>query len=136
MNMFKATKAKTVDGYLDSVPVERQEAMRFLHAFIQKAVPKLKSHFASNMIGYGSFPYRNYKKEPISWPVVALANQKNYISVYVCAVVDGAYLAETHADELGKVSVGRSCIRFKRVEDLNLPVFKRLLQKAQKNPGL
>jgi len=136
MNMFKKTKATTVTSYLDSVPDDRQDLVRFLHKFIQKAAPKLKAHFAYNMIGYGSFPYRNYKNESITWPVVALANQKNYVSIYVCSIVDGKYLAETYKHELGKVSVGKSCIRFKKLEDVNLPVLKNVLQTAAKHPGL
>jgi hypothetical protein len=135
-NMFKAVKAKTVEEYLDAIPPERKELIEFLHRFIQKAVPSLKPHFAYNMLGYGSFPYRNYKKELINWPVVALANQKNYVSLYVCALSDGQYVAEKFKKELGKVSVGRSCIRFKKLDDLNLPVLKKVLQMAQRNPGL
>lgn len=135
-NMFKPTKAKTVQEYLSSVPKERAEAMRFLHMFIQKCAPKLKSHFAYNMLGYGSFKYRNYKHEVIYWPTVALASQKNYISIYVCSVVDGEYLAEKYAKQLGKVSVGRSCIRFRKIEDLNLPELKKVLKLAAKSPGL
>jgi hypothetical protein len=110
MNMFKATKATTVKEYLASVPPERKELVEFLHAFIQKTVPSLKPHFAYNMLGYGSFPYTNAKKEQVGWPVVALANQKQYVSVYVCSVVDGKYVAESHKKELGNVSVGKSCI--------------------------
>ena len=136
MNMFKPTKAKSVKDYLAAVPEERKKMVAFLHQFIQKAAPKLKAHFAYNMLGYGSFPYRNYKHEPIQWPVIALANQKNYISLYVCAVDKGGYLAEMHKKELGKVSVGKSCIRFKKLEDVNLPALKKLLQHAQKKPGL
>lgn len=135
MNMFKKVKAKTVKEYLASVPEERREAINFLHQFIQKAAPKLKTHFAYNMLGYGSFPYRNYKKELITWPVISLANQKNYISVYVCAVDKGKYVAERYKKDLGRVSVGKSCIRFKKIEDLNLPVLKKIIQQAAKNPG-
>jgi hypothetical protein len=43
-------------------------------------------------------------KEPGVWPVVALAAQKRYLSLYVCAVVDGEYVAERYASELGDVS--------------------------------
>lgn len=136
MNMFKPTKAKTVAGYLTAVPKERKEAILFLHQFIQKAVPSLKPHFAYNMLGYGSFKYKNYKKEAISWPVVALANQKSYISLYVCAVEGKEYITEKYKARLGKVSVGRSCIRFKKIEDVNLPELKKVLQKAAKFPGL
>ena len=134
--MFKPTKAKTAQQYLAAVPKERQETMRFLHDLIQQTAPSLKPHFAYNMLGYGSFPYKNYKKELISWPVVALANQKNYISLYVCAVIKGKYVAETYKKELGKVSVGKSCIRFKKLEDINLPVLKKVLRLASKTPGL
>ncbi len=100
MNMFKPTKAKSVVTYLAQVPEERKDLVLFLHEFIKKNVPKLKSHFAYNMLGYGSFPYLNNKKE------------------------------------LGKVSVGKSCIRFKKLEDIHLPTLKKVLQLAAKSPGL
>jgi uncharacterized protein YdhG (YjbR/CyaY superfamily) len=136
MNMFKPTKAKTVAEYIKSVPEERKNTILKLHNLIRKTVPKLKAHFANNMLGYGSFLYRNYKKEIINWPVVALANQKNYISVYVCSIVDGQYVAEKYRKELGKVSIGKSCIRFKKIDDVNLSAFKKVLEVAAKNPGL
>ncbi len=136
MNMFKTVKAKTVLEYLKGAPPERKELIEFLHMFIQKSAPNLKPYFAYNMLGYGSFPYKNYKKELIQWPVVSLANQKNYVSIYVCAVVEGKYLAETYAKELGKVSVGKSCIRFKKLEDVHLPTLKKLIVLAAENPGL
>jgi hypothetical protein len=134
--MFKPVGAKSVEEYLDAVPKERKELVLFLHDFIQKAAPKLKPHFAYNMLGYGSFKYKNYKKEIIDWPVVSLASQKNYISVYVCALENGEYLAEKYKEKLGKVSVGKSCIRFKKLEDVNLSALKEVIQKAAKNPGL
>ena len=136
MNMFKSTKAQTVEAYIASVPEERKELIVYLHEFIQKVAPSLKPYFATNMLGYGSFPYRNYKKEPIEWPVIALANQKNYVSLYVCSVIDGKYVAEEYAKELGKVSVGKSCIRLKKLEDIDLPALKKVVQLAEKHPGL
>jgi hypothetical protein len=136
MNMFKPTAAKTVNEYLAAVPEARRESVLALHKFIQKAAPKCKPYFATNMIGYGKFKYLNYKKETIDWPIIALANQKQYISVYVCSVVDGEYVAEKHKKELGKVKVGRSCISFKRLEDVNLPELGRVLEIAARHPGL
>ena len=134
--MFKPVKAKTVKEYFDSLPEERKKPMDFMHKFIMKTVPSLKSVFAYNMPGYGMFKYKNYKGEIIDWPTVSLASQKNYISLYVCAVESGEYIAEKNAKELGKVSVGKSCIRFKKVEDLNLDVLTKVLKAAEKSPGL
>ena len=79
MNMFKPTKAKTVAEYIEAVPTERKDTILQLHNFIRKTVPRLKPHFAYNMLGYGSFPYKNSKKEILSWPTIALANQKNVL---------------------------------------------------------
>ena len=136
MNMFKKVSADSVEAYLAQVPEERKEMISFLHDFIQKSAPSLKPHFAYNMLGYGSFPYRNYKNETVDWPIVSLSNRKNYVSIYVCALEDGEYIAEKYQTELGKVSVGKSCIRLKKLEDINLPVLEKVIQKAQQFPGL
>ncbi len=134
--MFKAVKAKTVKQYLDSVGDDRRADIKSLHALIQKTSAKLKPWLAHNMLGYGVFKYSNYKKEIIDWPLIALAAQKNYISLYVCAVDTKGYIAEQHKSTLGKVSVGKSCIRFKRLEDVNITELKKVLKLAAKSPGL
>lgn len=133
--MFKKSKATSVESYLANVPPERSEAIHFLHKFIQKSVPSLKPHFAYNMLGYGSMKYVNHKKEKIDWPVVALACQKQYISIYVCATIGGKYIAEMHKASLGNVSVGKSCIRIKKLDDLKLEALDKVLKLAEKNPG-
>lgn len=134
--MFKPTKATTVKDYMAFVPDDRREAMEFLHTFIQKTAPSLKPHFAYNMLGYGSFPYKNYKNEMVEWPTIALANQKQYMSLYVCCVIDGQYVAESYKRDLGKVSVGKSCIRFKKLSDLNIETLSKVIKIAAKHPGL
>lgn len=134
--MFKPTDAKSVDEYLATLPEERKEIILFLHEYIQKTTPSLKPHFAYNMLGYGSMKYLNHKKDVIDWPIISLASQKNYISLYVCATEGNEYIAEKNKDRLGKVSVGKSCIRFKKLEDLNFDVLKEVLLKAEKSPGL
>ncbi len=136
MNMFKAAKATSIKEYFEMLPKERRETLEFLHKFILKTAPKLKPNFLYNMPGYGSFKYTNYKKEIINWPTIGMASQKNYISLYVCAIDIKGYIAEQYKDTLGKVSVGKSCIRFKKLEDLNLEAFKKVLKIAEKSPGL
>jgi len=136
MNMFKPVKAKSFKDYFAALPEERRKPMEFLSAFIKKAAPSLKPNFLYNMPGYGSFPYVNAKKEMVGWPVIALASQKHYMSIYVCAVQNGRYVAESHKDKLGKVSVGKSCIRFRKLEDLNLKTLEKVIEIAAKTPGL
>ena len=54
----------------------------------------------------------------------------------MCAVDRGEYIAEKHKKELGKVNVGKSCIRLKKIEDVNLDALKKVLKLAAKSPGL
>jgi hypothetical protein len=136
MNMFKPVKAGSVEEYLAMLPQERRREILALDGLIKRVAPSLKRHFAVNMIGYGSFKYKNYKREIVDWPIVAVASQKNYISVYVCSIVDGRYVAEMFKDKLGKVSVGKSCIRFKKLDDVNLDGLGKIIGQAKEKPGL
>jgi hypothetical protein len=134
--MFAKNEAQSVEEYLLRVPEDRKKDIEFLHDFIQKAVPDLKPYFASNMIGYGSFYYLDSKKQKKEWPIIALANQKNYISIYVCTVIEDKSVAEKYKEELGKLSKGIGCIRFKKIEDINLETFKIVLKLAEEKPGV
>ena len=136
MNMFAKNEAKSVEEYLLMVPVDQKKDIDFLHDFIQKAVPMLKPYFASNMIGYGSFYYLDSKKHKRDWPIISLANQKNYISIYVCTVIEDKSAAEKYKKDLGKLSKGVSCIRFKKIEEINLETLKIVLKIAEKKPGV
>lgn len=136
MNMFKPVGAGSVDEYFAMLNEERREQLGVIDDLIRSTVPNLQRYFASNMIGYGKFKYTDYKKREADWPIIALASQKNYISLYVCAIADGEYLAEKYQDDLGKVSVGKSCIRFKKLDDVNLEALKKVIKLAEKTPGL
>ena len=88
------------------------------------------------MIGYGSFYYLDSKKQKKDWPIISLANQKNYISIYVCTIVKDKAAAEKYKKDFGKLTTGLSCIRFKKMEEINLETLKTVLKLAEKNPGV
>lgn len=134
--MFKAVKAKTVKEYIDALPEERRQIMEAFDKFMKANAPSLKPNFLYNMPGYGSFKTRTSKKEIIDWPTIGVASQKDYISLYICAIYENQYLVEQYKNDLGKVSIGKSCIRFKKLEDLNLNTLKKIIKFAEKSPGL
>jgi hypothetical protein len=88
------------------------------------------------MIGYGSFYFLDSKKQKRDWPIISLANQKNYISIYVCTIIEDKVAAEKYKKDLGKQSKGVTCIRFKKIEEINLETLKTVLKIAEKNPGV
>jgi hypothetical protein len=130
--MFKGSTADTVEEYIAQVPDERRSIIEKVHAVIEKAVPDLKPHMLSGMIGYGTYHYKSKSGREGDWSLVCLSNRKDYVSVYICAAEKSEYIAEKNKDRLGKVSVGKSCIRFKKLEDINLNVLSELCKEAEK----
>lgn len=116
---------------------EHEAMIRELDALVQKAAPTFKpvifGGVTGKWLGYGMRPYQSKSmKEPGEWPVISIANQKNYVSLYVISVENGEYAAEKYQKELGKVSVGKSCIRIKKLEDVNLDKLKWLIDRVHK----
>ena len=113
----------------------REEELRRADELIMAAAPGIDRQLvptgASAMLGYGLMPYRpKSATETTMWPLIALAAQKRYLSLYVCAVVDGEYLAEARAGRLGKVSCGKSCIRFTSLDEVDAGELTALVRDA------
>lgn len=135
MNMFKPTSAKTPEEYIDLIAEPRKTEIKKLDKFIRETTPKLKPFIIAGMIGYGPFHYKSKSGREGEWALLALASQKNYISVYVCAADGKQYVAEKYKKDLPKASIGRSCIRFKKTDDIDLDVLKKIFHEAEKLGG-
>ena len=114
---------------------DREAELRRVDALVTAAAPGIDRQLvpvgATKMLGYGLMPYRpRSAKETTSWPLISLAAQKRHLSLYVSAVVDGAYLAQSRADRLGKVSCGKSCIRFTSLDRVDTGELSALIRDA------
>jgi hypothetical protein len=114
---------------------DREEELRRVDALVMAAAPDIDRQLvpvgAGAMLGYGLMPYRpRSAKETTMTPLISLAAQKRHLSLYVCAVIDGAYLAESRADRLGKVSCGKSCIRFTSLDRVDAGELSALVRDA------
>ena len=128
--MFTPNDATTPEEYLAAVPEPRRADVLALDALIRRAAPGLGPHLRSGMLGYGSYRYRTKAGAAGEWFVVGLAARKAYVSLYVIADCDGAYLAESYRERLPKADIGRSCVRIKRLADVDLAVVAELVRRA------
>ena len=113
----------------------REQELRRVDALVREAAPGLDRQLvpagSGQVLGYGLMPYRpRSARETTRWPLVSLAAQKRHLSLYVCAVVDGQYLPEARADRLGKVSCGKSCIRFTALDRIDAGELAALVRDA------
>ena len=125
------SKATSVEEYVASLPEDRRFAIAAIREVILKNLQKdFEEGMQYGMIGY-YVPHRVYPagyhcdpKQPL--PFVALASQKNYISLYMMSLYnDGQRLKsflEAWKKTGKKLDMGKSCVRFKRLEDLALDV--------------
>ncbi len=126
-------EADSIEGFFIACG-ERQADMRALDAFIQATTnekPVLHNGMGSiTMLGYKVGTYKPRNGDETTWPLIAIAPQKNHLSLYICALSDGQYIAEKYQNELGKVNCGKSCIRFNKFENLDLDGLKKLLEET------
>jgi hypothetical protein len=123
-----------IEAWFDGAGARGAE-LRRVDALVTDAAPGIDRQLvpmgASAMLGYGLMPYRpRSARETTTWPLISLAAQKRHLSLYVCAVVDGGYLVETRADRLGKVSCGKSCIRFSSLDAVDAAELGALVRDA------
>jgi hypothetical protein len=133
-------KHTTPDEYFASLPADRRAVMLALHAAMRKAAPKLTAEIMMGMgspiIGYGKYRFKSASGREGDWFLIGLAAGKSNYSLHICAADKGGYLVEQSAAKLGKVKTGRSCINFKKLEDLKVAAAMALVKQAVKCGGL
>lgn len=127
--------AKTVEAYLDELPEDRRAAIQSVRKVILEALPKgYEEGMQYGMIGYfvphSVYPpgYHCDPKQPL--PFVNLASQKNHMAVYLmcCYGKDEAAFRAAWAKTGKRLDMGKSCVRFKKVEDLALDVISETIR--------
>lgn len=131
----------TLEEFFASLPDDRRDTMTAVHKAIRKAVPKLAPVVMGGMggspiIGYGKYRYKSASGREGEWFLIGLAAGKGNYSLHICAGGKDGYLVEQNAEKLGKVKTGRSCINFKKLEDMKLAAAMALVKKAAKSGGI
>lgn len=132
------SKAASVREYLASLPEDRRKTVEAVRAVILKNLGKgFEERMQYGMIGYcvphGVYPagYHCDPKQPL--PFAGLASQKNAVSLYLMFVYlspeDEAEFREAWAKTGKKLDMGKSCVRFKRLDDVPLEVVGRTIRK-------
>jgi hypothetical protein len=125
------SNATTVDLYLAELPADRRASIQVVRQVILSNLDQgYEEGMQYGMIGYyvphSLYPsgYHCDPRQPV--PFVCLASQKNYLSLYMMSVYGDSDLAKWFQaawKKTGKkLDMGKSCIRFKRPEDLALDV--------------
>jgi hypothetical protein len=118
----------SVEEYIASLPDDRRREIERVRQVVKRNLPAgYEEGIGFGMICY-SVPlgaYRDtYNKQPLMY--AALASQKNYLSLYLMPLYPDGTLDKRVRDGFAaagkRLDMGKSCIRFKRADDLDLDV--------------
>jgi uncharacterized protein YdhG (YjbR/CyaY superfamily) len=131
--------AATVDEYLTSLPEERRAVITDLRKAIKKNLPKgFQEVMSYGMIGWvvphSMYPDGYHCDPKLPLPFMNVASQKNHIAVYHMGVYSSGpvlewFQAEWPKHSSRKLDMGKSCIRFKKPEDVPVALIGQLASK-------
>jgi uncharacterized protein YdhG (YjbR/CyaY superfamily) len=131
--------AANVSAYLAELPADRRAVVEAVRRVVNASLPRgYEEGIQYGMIGWyvpkSRYPagYHTNPKEPL--PFAHLAAQTSHFALYLMFVYGDPELSSWFAAEYAKsgkkLDMGKSCVRFKRIEDLPLDVIGRTIAKV------
>ena len=132
-------KAATVEEYLQEVPTERQPYFNQLRNVILENLPagfveQMSYGMISYLVPHDIYPDGYHCNPELPLPFVNIASQKNFVGLYHMGIYSspdllGWFLKEYPKHCKLKLDMGKSCIRFKKAEQIPLDLIAELMQK-------
>ena len=133
----------TVSDYLDNLPEERKDSFISLRKVILSNLPEgFEECINYGMIGYvvphSIYPAGYHCDTKLPLPFMNIANQKNFIAFYHMGIYGNQDLMNWFVNEFPKYSkakldMGKSCIRFKKMDDIPFALIGELVSKMTVN---
>jgi hypothetical protein len=131
------SKAKTVNEYIAELPEDRKKVIIAMRKALRQNLPKgFEETMGYGMMGY-AVPHSLYPKgyhvtPHLPLPFIGIASQKNFIALYHMAMTGDLlkwFQEEWKEHTTKKLDMGKSCIRFKKPEDVPIALIEKLAEK-------
>ncbi|WP_139420111.1 DUF1801 domain-containing protein [Chryseobacterium mulctrae] len=130
-----------INEYITSHKEPKRSDLENLHQVILELMPKCKLWFLDGKndenkivsnpnIGYGIHLMKYADGKTRDFYKIGLSANTTGISVYIMGIENKKYLTNTFGEKIGKASVTSYCIKFKKLDDINIDVLKEAIQSA------
>ena len=133
------SKASSVKESVDELPSERKEVIEKLRAVILKNIPEgFSEGMGYGMIGYfvphSLYPAGYHCDPKLPLPFMNVASQKNFVAFYHMGIYGSSKLLDWFVGEYSKrcktkLDMGKSCVRFKKMNDIPYDLIGELVSK-------
>ena len=128
-----------IKDYITSQPEAKRSDLQALHQLTLKVLPNCKLWFDNGKnsenktvsnpnIGYGFYTMKYADGKTREFFQIGLRANTTGISVYILGLKDKTYLAQTYGKDLGKASVTGYCIKFKKLQDIDIDVLEAAIK--------
>jgi len=131
--------AVTPDEYINSLPEDRKQAINELQKVIKKNLPKgfeetMQYGMLTYVVPHKLYPAGYHCKPTDALPFLSIASQKNFIAVYHMGIyadkkLHDWFVAEFAKRSTTKLDMGKSCIRFKKPDQIPFDLIGELASK-------
>ncbi|MEJ5050303.1 DUF1801 domain-containing protein [Chryseobacterium culicis] len=129
----------SIEDYISKIPEERQEAFKKLYDTVNDNLPKgFEEATNYGMVGWvvplKTYPAGYHCTPGTPLPFLSVASQKNFIALYHMGLYSTPelldwFVAEYPKHSKKKLDMGKSCVRFKKVEDIPFELIAELSKK-------
>ncbi|MEG9327624.1 DUF1801 domain-containing protein [Salinimicrobium catena] len=133
------SSAENPEAYINSLPQERKEAISKLRKVLLENLPEgFEEGMGYAMLSYhvplSKYPQGYHVNPELPLPFINLASQKSYVALYHMGLYSSPELLEWFTYEYlnyskRKLDMGKSCIRFKKMEDIPYQLIGQLAAK-------
>jgi len=132
-------KANSPEDYIRQLPEERQPVISNIRKIILENIPKgFEEQMSYGMLGYvvphSIYPDGYHCDTKLPLPFINLASQKNFVALYHSGIYADPNLHDWFVKEYSKhckrnLDMGKSCVRFKSMDDIPYDLIKELCTK-------
>jgi len=131
-------QANTLDEYFNADPARKSD-LEALDALIRETAPKLERWFYAgasdgkhgmrmSLIGYGAFQYEVKSGERVEWPIIGMALQKNYLTLYTSVFKDDTPIVDQYIGRLRELKAGINNFSFVTFDQLDRDAVAALIK--------
>tara|TARA_R110001606_G_scaffold397625_1_gene574666 strand:- start:2136 stop:2591 length:456 start_codon:yes stop_codon:yes gene_type:complete len=131
--------ANTVDEYINQLPEERKLVITKLRNVIEQNIPKgfveqINYNFPSFVVPHSLYPDGYHCDPKLPLPFLSIASQKNFVAVYHSGIYASKEMFDWFTTEYPKhckrkLDMGKSCVRFKKMDDIPYELIGELMRK-------
>jgi hypothetical protein len=123
----KKTEA-SVTTFLDKITdAQRRKDCQTVLNLMKQATGEEPKMWGSSIVGFGTYQYRYASGREGDWPIIAFSPRKTNLTLYI---MPGFEKFEPLMAKLGKYKTGVSCLYIKKLDDVEIPVLKKLIAKS------